>query len=135
MLTRTLPFDADSPVAIAMRHLHERPPAPSDVLPSIPPAVDAVILRSLDKDPTRRFPSAGAFARAMTYWRQYRAPTLRVGATEPGATAPLATPVHGASTRVLPETGGPAPPAPPGSLPPRAGPRGAGAAPPGRSGS
>ena len=117
MLTRTLPFDADSPVAIAMRHLHERPPAPSDVLPSIPPAVDAVVLRALDKDPTRRFPSAGAFARAMTYWRQYRAPAARVGTAEPGATAPLATPARDAGSRVRPEPGGPAPPAPPGPLP------------------
>jgi serine/threonine-protein kinase len=92
MLTRGLPFDADTPVAIAMRHLHERPPAPSDILPSIPPAVDAVVLRALDKDPTRRFPSAGAFARAMTYWRQYRPPTVGPGFQEQGATAPLATP-------------------------------------------
>ena len=109
MLTRGLPFDADTPVAIAMRHLHERPPAPSDILPSIPPAVDAVVLRALDKDPTRRFPSAGAFARAMTYWRQYRPPTVGPGFQEQVATAPLPTQGRGNTMRVFPETRGPTP--------------------------
>lgn len=101
MLTRALPFDAESPVAIAMRHLHEPPPAPSTILPSIPPAVDAVVLRALDKDPTRRFPSAGAFARAMTYWRQYR--PLTSGA-DPAATRPTRPlgPATQNATRVLP---------------------------------
>lgn len=86
MLTGRLPFDADTPVGVAMRHLHEPPPAPSDLLPSIPPAVDAIVLRALDKDPARRFASAGAFARAMTYWRQYRPPAVQA---DPGATVPL----------------------------------------------
>ncbi len=86
MLTGRLPFDADNPVGVAMRHIHEPPPAPSDLLPSIPPAVDAIVLRALDKDPTRRFPSAGALARAMTYWRQYRPPAVHA---DPGMTVPL----------------------------------------------
>jgi serine/threonine-protein kinase len=76
MLTRMVPFDADTPVGIAMQHIQEPPPPPSSLLPSIPPAVDAIVLRALDKDPTRRFPSSGAFARAMTYWRQYRPPAV-----------------------------------------------------------
>ena len=111
MLTRALPFDADAPVGIAMRHLHERPPAPSDILPSIPPAVDAVILRALDKDPTRRFPSAGAFARAMTYWRQYRPPAVGSAGAAGAATTPLATTGRDTPTQVVATPGGRAAPA------------------------
>ncbi|MFM9106899.1 MAG: protein kinase domain-containing protein [Chloroflexota bacterium] len=80
MLTRMLPFEAETPVGVAMQHIQEPPPPPSSLLPSIPPAVDAVVLRALEKDPTRRFPSAGAFARAMTYWRQYRPPVAAAAA-------------------------------------------------------
>jgi eukaryotic-like serine/threonine-protein kinase len=76
MLTRALPFDADTPVGVAMQHVQDEPEPPSAALASIPPAVDSIVLRALDKDPTRRFPSAGAFARAMTYWRQYRPPSV-----------------------------------------------------------
>ncbi|MCC6314098.1 MAG: serine/threonine protein kinase [Thermomicrobiales bacterium] len=100
MLTRTLPFDAETSVAVAMRQIHDPPPAPSSVLPSIPPAVDAIVLRALAKDPTRRFPSAGAFARDMTYWRHYRPPVLRTSA-DTGRTAPLSSPA-GEGTRALP---------------------------------
>ena len=71
MLTRRLPFEADSAVGVAMRHVHDEPPRPSSVLPSIPAAVDAIVLRALAKDPTRRFTSAGALARAMGDWRHY----------------------------------------------------------------
>lgn len=110
MLTGRLPFEAGTPVGVAMRHLHEPPPAPSDLLPSIPPAVDAVVLRALDKDPTRRFPSAGAFARAMTYWRQYRPPAMQA---DPSATVPLSA--HGPRTLPAPlgRSGGTPAPAPP----------------------
>jgi serine/threonine-protein kinase len=70
MLTGRLPFEADSPVAVAMHHLHDRPRPPSAVFSPVPRPVDAIVLRALEKDPTRRFRSAGAFAEAMTDWRQ-----------------------------------------------------------------
>ena len=68
MLTKTLPFDADSAVGIAMRHVHDSPPAPSSIVPSVPRSVDSIVLRGLAKDPTARYASAGAFADAMTHW-------------------------------------------------------------------
>jgi serine/threonine-protein kinase len=69
LLTGRLPFTAESPVGLAMRHLHDEPPAPSAVMAGVPPRVDAIVLRALAKDPTRRWPSAGAFARALADWR------------------------------------------------------------------
>ena len=69
MLTGELPFAAETPVGVAMRHVHDPAPRPSHVVPGLPPQVDPIILRALAKDPTRRWGSAGAFARALRDWR------------------------------------------------------------------
>ena len=58
LLTGRLPFDADSPLAIAYAHVQEEPVAPSSINQSIPPAVDALVARTLRKNPNERFPSA-----------------------------------------------------------------------------
>lgn len=89
MLTKSLPFDADSTVGIAMRHVHDPPPAPSSVVPSVPASVDALVLRGLAKDPTARFPSAGAFAEAMTNWRTAATAPLVGSTAGDGKTAVL----------------------------------------------
>ncbi|NJP99291.1 protein kinase domain-containing protein [Streptomyces zingiberis] len=60
LLTGRLPFDADSPLAIAYAHVQEEPPAPSDINRSVPPVVDALVARALKKNPNERFPSAEA---------------------------------------------------------------------------
>ncbi|MFJ5675507.1 protein kinase [Streptomyces sp. NPDC093097] len=60
LLTGQLPFDADSPLAIAYAHVQEEPPAPSSINRSLPPAVDALVARALKKNPNERFPTAEA---------------------------------------------------------------------------
>ena len=60
MLTGRLPFDGDTPVAVAMQHLGKRPPRPSEINPSVPRALEAIVLKALAKDPDRRYPSAAA---------------------------------------------------------------------------
>ncbi|PGH49427.1 protein kinase [Streptomyces sp. Ru87] len=60
LLTGRLPFDADSPLAIAYAHVQEEPVAPSSINSSIPPAVDALVARALKKNPNERFPTAEA---------------------------------------------------------------------------
>ncbi|MEU7242988.1 protein kinase domain-containing protein [Streptomyces sparsogenes] len=60
LLTGRLPFDADSPLAIAYAHVQEEPVAPSTINQSIPPAVDALVARALKKNPNERFPTAEA---------------------------------------------------------------------------
>ncbi|MGH2616509.1 MAG: protein kinase domain-containing protein [Thermomicrobiales bacterium] len=65
MLTGELPFTAETPVGLAMRHLHDPAPAPSSRVSGIPIPIDAVILRALAKDPTQRWPSVSAFAQAL----------------------------------------------------------------------
>ncbi|MFI6507541.1 serine/threonine protein kinase [Streptosporangium sp. NPDC050855] len=55
------PFDGDTPVTIALKHIRETPPP---LPPFVPPAVRALVERSLAKDPARRFPSAAAMSSA-----------------------------------------------------------------------
>ncbi|MGY1499359.1 protein kinase domain-containing protein [Streptomyces sp. QTS52] len=60
LVTGRLPFNADSPLAIAYAHVQEQPVAPSSVNSALPPAVDALVARALKKNPNERFPSAVA---------------------------------------------------------------------------
>ncbi|HEY8487859.1 MAG TPA: protein kinase, partial [Thermaerobacter sp.] len=60
MLTGRLPFDGDTPVAVAMQHLGQEPPLPSALNPRVPRALEAIVLKALEKNPDRRYPSAGA---------------------------------------------------------------------------
>lgn len=58
LVTGRLPFDADSPLAIAYAHVQEEPPIPSATNRALPPAVDALVSRALKKNPNERFPTA-----------------------------------------------------------------------------
>ncbi|GGR74180.1 serine/threonine-protein kinase PksC [Streptomyces humidus] len=60
LVTGRLPFEADSPLAIAYAHVQEEPVAPSSVNRALPPAVDALVARALKKNPNERFPTAVA---------------------------------------------------------------------------
>jgi serine/threonine-protein kinase len=57
LLTGRPPFVAEAPVAVAYQHVRQDPVAPSSLQPSVPPALDAVVLDLLAKDPADR-PSA-----------------------------------------------------------------------------
>ncbi|GAA0294553.1 Stk1 family PASTA domain-containing Ser/Thr kinase [Streptomyces polychromogenes] len=60
LLTGRIPFEADSPLAIAYAHVQEEPVAPSSINRSITPAMDALVARALKKNPNERFPTAAA---------------------------------------------------------------------------
>jgi serine/threonine-protein kinase len=64
-LTGQVPFDAESPVAVALKQISEPPRRPSELNPQVPPALDAVVLRALAKDPANRFQSADEFIAAL----------------------------------------------------------------------
>ena len=65
MLTRCVPFVADNALAVAMMHLKEAPLPPSMYNHALPPAVDAVVLKALSKDPAHRYPSGRTLADAL----------------------------------------------------------------------
>src|SRR5688500_8323951 len=58
LLTGEPPFTGDTPVAVAYQHVREDPRAPSALNASISPALDAVILKALSKNPVNRYQSA-----------------------------------------------------------------------------
>ena len=58
MLTGRVPFDADTPVSIALKHIQEEPKPAIEVNPNIPKAVNDVIMKSLKKDATLRYQNA-----------------------------------------------------------------------------
>ncbi|TLY72107.1 MAG: PASTA domain-containing protein, partial [Gammaproteobacteria bacterium] len=58
MLTATVPFKADTAVAIAYKHVREAPRPPSALVAEIPSELDAVVLKALAKNPDNRYQSA-----------------------------------------------------------------------------
>jgi eukaryotic-like serine/threonine-protein kinase len=91
-LAGRVPFEADSAVAIAMKQVSHTPQRPSSINPAVSPALDAVVMRALEKDPGQRFQSAEAFIAALD--AAGRDPGAEHGGT--AAFAPLPAPVVGA---------------------------------------
>ena len=58
LVTGTLPFNGDTPVEIAMKHLSQTPELPSSLRPELPHELDLVVTRALAKDPDERYQSA-----------------------------------------------------------------------------
>ena len=55
MLTGKVPFDADTPVSVALKHMQEEPIPPIELNPNIPEAVNKIILKALKKEPMQRY--------------------------------------------------------------------------------
>jgi len=58
MVTGRVPFDADTPVSVALKHMQEEPVPPIDINPNLPEAVNKIVLKSLQKDPMLRYQTA-----------------------------------------------------------------------------
>jgi serine/threonine protein kinase len=65
MLTGHPPFDGNSLVVVAMQHIQDQPVPPGQFNPSIPAALEEIILRCLEKVPGTRFPDGSQLARAL----------------------------------------------------------------------
>ena len=65
MLTGKPPFDADTPLAILMKHVNEPLPLPSAIGVSIPAPLERVLLKALSKDPDDRYQNAEEMAQAI----------------------------------------------------------------------
>lgn len=93
MLTCSLPFDADTPVGVAMHHVSSSPPAPSSIVPSIPPQIDAIVLKTMAKRPEDRYPSGAALEQALRQWDDpAMQQAIATAATRPTATRPVQRP-------------------------------------------
>jgi serine/threonine-protein kinase len=81
MLAGQTPFDGDTPVAVAMKHIQEEPEPPSAFNPRIPPALERIILKCLSKDPNARYRDGDELASTLTNFM--RSPGRRTGASGP----------------------------------------------------
>jgi eukaryotic-like serine/threonine-protein kinase len=65
LLAGTLPFEGESAVAIALKHLSEQPAPISTLRPDVHPALEAVVMAALAKDPAQRWQTADDFAEGL----------------------------------------------------------------------
>jgi eukaryotic-like serine/threonine-protein kinase len=96
MLTGRQPFEGDNPVAVAYQHVHDAPTPPSSLEPSVPPALEAVVLRAMEKDPADRYQSAVEMTAA---FEDRTAPAPAADATRP---LPAAVPATSAAAGDIP---------------------------------
>ncbi len=96
LLTSNPPFNGESPVSIAYQHVNEVPKLPSSVDPSIPAALDSIVMTALTKAPANRYQTAA----------EMRVDIERAMAGLPIATRPNASAVaaDSSATTVLPIT-------------------------------
>ena len=66
MITGQTPFQAETPLAIVLKHVTEPPTPPSAINPRVPAAVSDVIVKALHKNPDDRYPTTTAFAEALS---------------------------------------------------------------------
>jgi beta-lactam-binding protein with PASTA domain/serine/threonine protein kinase len=145
LLTGTQPHSGGSPLDVAYKHVNDVVPAPSSLVPGLPPALDTLVALATSRDPDRRPADAGQFLRAISEVRrglpitapqprgQHAAPYRgypdqpapgataghRAASVPPGTTLPGASaPSSGALAPASALPLGSLPPGPAGSLPP-----------------
>jgi len=65
MLTGSTPFTGASPLAVALQHSSKPPRRPTELVATIPPELERVVLHALEKNPLNRPPDSGAFRREL----------------------------------------------------------------------
>ena len=73
LVTGRVPFDAESAVTIALKHVSESPPPPSRFNPSLPPALEQTVLWALNKNPADRPQDADQFIGVLEGIREHLA--------------------------------------------------------------
>ena len=96
MLAGRLPFEGDSAVAVALKHLSEQPPPISQWRPDVHPALEAVVMAALAKDPAQRWQSAEDLAAALEAARA-QIEAGHNGGQDTAAFAPIAMPADDAT--------------------------------------
>jgi len=88
MLTGYTPFDADTPLAILMKHLNDPLPLPSKLDPNLPPSFEQIVLKALAKNPEDRYQSAEEMLTALQSMPQDLSSEKRGMVAPPGGIAP-----------------------------------------------
>jgi eukaryotic-like serine/threonine-protein kinase len=109
LLTGKTPFDGETPVEIAMKHLSNAPEPPSKLRPDIPPELDKVVLRALAKDPNDRYQDATEMEADLDRIARGAPVSAATAATQVLRVPPAAAAVDSTSATMI----APAPSAPP----------------------
>src|SRR4051795_12141400 len=99
LLTGEPPFTGDSPVAVAYQHVREDPRSPSEVNPQVTPALDAIVLKALSKNPINRYQSAAEMRADLVRVRSGQQPLAPIVMSEDERTALVNNPRATAQTR------------------------------------
>jgi beta-lactam-binding protein with PASTA domain/predicted Ser/Thr protein kinase len=91
-LTGRVPFEGESAVAVAMKQVSQPPQLPSSINPQVSPALDAVVMRALEKEPGQRFQNADAFIAALD--AAMKDPGMAQGTQAFAAPPPIVAPVE-----------------------------------------
>ena len=99
LLTGVVPFEGETAIAIAYKQVSVQPRSPREIEPSAPAGLDAIVMRSLAKDPGQRFVDADEFIAALTRERAALGaaspPVLVGGGSPPAATTTSPPPADG----------------------------------------
>jgi serine/threonine-protein kinase len=66
IFTGRLPFTGETAMSVVLQHIQTPPPKPRSLNAGLPPALEALVLRCLEKDPARRFASVGEVLESLT---------------------------------------------------------------------
>jgi serine/threonine protein kinase len=104
MATGRVPFQAETPPAIFVKHLHDPLPPPSTYRSDIPPGVESVILKSLSKEPEDRFSTVSEMSAALASGLT-RPPAAARRTADTRPTAPVRGPISPVAQAPPPERG------------------------------
>lgn len=82
-VTGHLPFEAEVPMALVMKHINDPVPSPTRYIPTLPSSLEAAILKTLAKKPEERFARAGELAAALRQSLGLEPPTFAVNGVTP----------------------------------------------------
>jgi serine/threonine protein kinase/DNA-binding NarL/FixJ family response regulator len=110
LLTGKVPYDGESPLVIAMKHVSEPPPDDLRKVTTASPELIAIVYRALEKEPANRFASAADLEAELAMLRPFDSGQVpAISASHPSITAPPALPsparVEPAAPRTHPELG------------------------------
>lgn len=83
MTTGKLPFDAESPVSVALQQIQSQPKRPRSINSDIPEGLEDIIIRAMQKDPARRYQSAAEMLRDIDEFKRDPTVSFEYKYTEP----------------------------------------------------
>jgi tRNA A-37 threonylcarbamoyl transferase component Bud32 len=89
MATGRVPYEAETPIAVVIKHIRDPLPLPRAINPDMPEALERVILRSIHKEPAERFGSAAAMVEAIKPLATTKTPDTRDATTLQARLPPL----------------------------------------------